>query len=204
MNIVKHGVPENIGVQYERLVELGMGPLVVKYCRATYELQYHFVQGSLPTSINVVCCAAERLWCHDDKEKLPIDRDAYIKYVLKRCDECSIEFIDMPSNSILTPVAFCHGDMTLDNAVMHPDRGIVFIDPGDPRGLPCRELDEAKLMQCADGWCDRDIQPALPFRPRRIHYWLLWSHYVRMLRHQAGHRLTFAHKRIGDLRCILQ
>lgn len=123
-----------------------------------------------------------------------------------------------------TPVASCHGDLTLENVVCRrkvaENTGIemldfVFIDPGHPRGLPCREMDEAKIMQSLEEHSNRNVangtfepiqrgtfdwyNEKLASLPHRV---LLASHYLRLLRHAKKHpqwRVEHARKRLEEL-----
>ena len=126
------------------------------------------------------------------------DVDSYTKYtgideLLEHTDE-------------LTPVSMIHGDATFSNVIIrHGDDRPFLIDNGHHRGLCVQELDEAKMMQSYDGFEEvykGIVRPKdeLPFTPRRVHWLLLASHYVRLLRHvQRREALQFARKRIDEI-----
>jgi hypothetical protein len=141
--------------------------------------------------------------------------------------------------STFTPVASCHGDLTLENVVwvrmapetpieymmyqmdwqfltgekgLPPEGRFVFLDPGHSRGLPCRENDEAKLLQALEEldeghWRDKPCSGEIAHwyvtkmasLPHRV---LLASHFLRLLRHAAKHkswRVEHARRRLQEL-----
>lgn len=194
-------------------------------------LVYDLVQGHHPRDWSLVHYAASRcVWGHSHINRPPDDaaRREYVDYVVEAMrlghrewctlgtwDSLAARDVRNAMRSVLTDeltgVASCHGDMTLYNCLLpydEPSR-IIFIDPGNPRGLLCRELDEAKMMQSLDGWDEmyRDLPPCTRARPmptRRVHYALLLSHYVRLLRHMRNDsHATFAVHRILDLTELL-
>lgn len=170
-------------------------------------ISYDFVWGTTPT-IAEAWRAAHQLWDADGLSP-PIDVGAYIDYVNDISEDVSALLDDVLSrrSTILTRVSICHGDMTLQNCIRVKDasRRVVFIDPGHHRGLPCRELDEAKLMQSLEGFCTlyrglRFDPSPLPFAPTRVHYALLASHYARLLKHvQHEAAQAFAQRRIREI-----
>ncbi len=88
------------------------------------------------------------------------------------------------------PVNLVHGDATLCNFVVGVNGRSTAIDPGQHRGLCCREIDEAKLLQTACGWdhIRHNQSPPLDMighyvDTRRVHQLLLITHFVRLLRH---------------------
>ena len=159
-------------------------------------ISYDYIDGAQSQCVATVWeHAKEALWEGKPQE---IDRKAYIDYVKMRCE--NFPYIPMPDVE-LTPVRMTHGDLTMSNTIGN----CKFIDCGDSRGLECREIDEAKLLQSLDGFdvWKRNHLPAIgpaPFKIRKIHLWLLWTHYIRMWRHQPN---PFAFKRIEELCNIL-
>lgn len=168
---------------------------------------YDFVEGKHPTDWRKVMRQAELLWGWQGCTPLEIDVGAYIRYCEERWvpEACLREI----RKAKLTPVAMCHGDMTFANAIETRDGDIIFIDPGEHRGLPCRELDEAKILQSLDGfdvvyrgWAQPMAYPKFP--TRRIHWALLATHYARLLRHVKHEpSLAFARQRIEEIECGL-
>lgn len=163
----------------------------VEYYHGTGEIAYNFVVGQTPRSWRTVWHLAESaLWGRpDDPRVRPISRATYVGYVVDRALQSGIgdsrthNVIKQVLNIDLTPVVECHGDMTMQNVI-----GDVFIDPGQDRGLPCRELDEAKLLQSCEGFCElyrgtRTPDDAHLMRPGRSVHVLLLTHYIRLLRH---------------------
>lgn len=181
---------------------------------------YDLVEGSYPRSIESVLEAAERaMWDLNEDEPLAISRILYNSYVCEiagRPGNCGIAYVNAAIGCIadhkLTPVHACHGDLTLSNCIHTWDDNIIFIDPGHHRGLPCRELDEAKILQSLDGFdMLRYGWPMLAMKPtdhpriviKPVHYALLLTHYVRLIPHMhkrgRGELAMFAIKRIKEL-----
>jgi hypothetical protein len=178
-------------------------------------IEYDFIDGHHPRDWKDVHDEMIGIWHHGINKRLDMDGDSYIEYVVKRAIELGLERkrIEKALSCIvkdpLTQVTFCHGDLTLYNVLKTQD-GIVLIDPGNPRGLPCQEIDEAKIMQSLDGFdCvyrnlpQANIVPTFP--ARKVHWALLLSHYIRMLRHIERHRAAcnFAKQRIRQLTGLL-
>jgi hypothetical protein len=179
-------------------------------------ISYDFVEGQMPTQWTYTWKAARvALWGDDKLKGLSLHSDRYVGYVLEKL-EC-LHFFDRKmkdkiqrlvareiENDALTPAYNVHGDLTLSNVVTN-GKDIVFIDPGDHRGLPCREIDEAKIMQSLDGWdVVRHGAPsplAYPrFATRRVHWVLLITHYVRLLCHRhPDDAISFAVQRLEEL-----
>lgn len=165
------------------------------------ELSYDMIVAPPTTDYRPVIKMMEPVWepqgCRDHQF---INVELYIQYVALRSPDNRVGAAMLKlKRADLTPVHTCHGDLTLQNVV-----GNYIIDPGDPRGLPCREIDEAKIMQSLDGYDVIKYGYPPPFPcvfegARKVHYVLLLSHYVRMLRHQKGHVLAFAQRRITEL-----
>lgn len=163
--------------------------------------RYEFVPGNHCTNWRLIWhTAAEWLWL--DAER-PLDREGYVNYV---CDiyDPGDGVLSPILNEPLTPVFNPHGDLTFENTVLYKNK-VVFLDPGSCRGLPCRELDEAKLMQSCDGW--EIVDNGDPEPPRqilftdRLHLALSLTHYIRLTRHEhPQHSLDFAWKRIKELK----
>lgn len=163
-------------------------------------LSYDFVQGQHPTDWQAVHRAASGFWAMPGPT-LPIDPERYIDYC---CADHPVLAREIRV-AVLTPVALCHGDMTLANVIQDRTGRLTFIDPGYDRGLPCVELDEAKLLQSLDGfdvvyrgWQQPQAWPKMP--TRRIHWALLATHYLRLLKH-VEHRPSrdFAQQRIKEI-----
>ena len=170
-------------------------------------LQYDYVPGAPCRSLRAIHATAEaRVW-QEWLTPQRIDVKAYIDY-MNAIHHTHIwnRLRFLP----LTPVHCCHGDMTVENTVLTLDERVVFIDPGFDRGLPCRELDEAKLLQSYDGWesVKRGWQPLecfeLPFKVTEVHHVLRLSHYYRMLRHQTGDARRFAERKIDEITNLLR
>ena len=177
------------------------------------KFSYDYVKGVEPTDWRTVHETAEKvLWCGEGA--LPVDAAGYCEYVAHKC-----EALELPASRILTiiekltvdavavtHVPRCHGDLTLSNTLINTRTGkVIFIDPGHPRGLPCREMDESKILQSIDGWdvvrhhLGQPLQfPKMP--TDRIHWLLLFTHYVRLLHHEHPRAaLSFARQRVTEL-----
>jgi hypothetical protein len=166
------------------------------YPQGDYNLIYSFIDGQHPIHWSPVWRAASfYLWGDLADAADRVTGEQRINYVNYCCGVEAQLFnrvklrraYDVIYESHLTPVKICHGDLTFANCI-HTEQGIVFIDPGCARGLPCREIDEAKLMQSLDGFDElyRNHQPpslATPFPARPVHKALLATHYLRLLRH---------------------
>ncbi len=159
------------------------------------EFKYDFVEGRLPTCVQDVRAVSAALqqyvWCKSDKF-LAGDKAEYLRYIREKNAIFKFNLYkieDIILNATLTPVSLCHGDPTLENIIMSKDRGVVFIDPGCPRGLPCKEIDEAKILQSLDGWHDlknpgcRLLCSTESFAWNEAHWALLATHYIRLLHH---------------------
>ncbi len=177
-------------------------------------LTYELVHGSHPTRIAPVWDAANRsIWAWADKPE-EIDREKYLRYVY---GVSKTEGVSMPSRlaesirqDLVTLVGHVHGDLTLHNVIERSgSQQLIFIDPGHAHGMACRELDEAKLLQTLDGFCllyrgcRVDPGERLPVAVRRIHWALLWTHYVRLLRHMRSRKRKdceiFARRRLSEI-----
>lgn len=139
----------------------------------------------------VIPAAVSALWEHGDRY-LPISYTSYASYVLSRCPGwLATRWMRLYREHVVdkcTPVKNCHGDMTLSN-VMIRKGDVVFIDPGKSHGLPCREIDEAKLLQSYRGWHwfihkEEPIGQMITLQRHRV---LLLSHYIRILHHLDKH-----------------
>jgi len=175
-------------------------------------VSYEYEVGRRPRSWRrVYLCAQKAIWGTAEQQAVTYDnRLAYSRYVLNRAREADLDGekchrVLLPIlHDYLHPVTLTHGDLTLANCVATPDGRIVFIDPGNDWGLTCREIDEAKLMQSLDGF--RHVYEGDPmpdqwprFLASSVHYALLYSHYVRMLRHVRPVGVTFARARIAEI-----
>lgn len=153
---------------------------------------YEYVRGDHPSDpVRVWAFAYKYLWAPHSTSILTIARTLYADYVLERWVEQGYKRGDFTClayhimSAPLTGVHRCHGDLTLENCI-ETGSGVVFLDPGYHRCLPCAELDEAKLLQSCDGWHYRKHAKhcqVFPFSSMPIHTALLITHYVRLLRH---------------------
>ena len=158
---------------------------------------YKYVRGAHNTSWQHIRSMMQHIY-----KPAPItreQRERYFAYVHSLWP-CSV--LEPILTDELTGCEVIHGDLTFSNVIGH-----VFIDPGHDRGLPCRELDEAKLMQSIDGW--EHVYRGWPqvkydsFPARRIHWVLLLTHYIRMLRHVGEIGQDFARRRIDAITYLL-
>lgn len=187
---------------------------------------YEWVEGECPVRPerlpDLLKFCEQKLWAPPGEDRrLDLYSQFYLKHLvsvlfdLDRPDSTQIMLNLLTLlplyNWTFTPVAECHGDLTLENVVDCGDR-FVFIDPGFHRGLPCRELDEAKLMQSLEELLYQRLNRWRPdsfvvdwyYAKTRslVHLALLLSHYVRLLRHAAKHpawRVEHAKYRIEAL-----
>lgn len=176
-------------------------------------LSYNYVHGAPATSFQQVHNAADEFLWRGPDYFLEMNRLSYMDYVQQK----AAEIFDMALNKYiskalqfiatdeLTGVSNYHGDLTLPNVIVGADSSVTFIDPGFHRGLPCKELDEAKLLQSAEGFCSlyRGTPPGIDSHvlPRtRIHIVLLMTHYIRLL-HHVRHReaRSFAFRRVNNI-----
>lgn len=132
---------------------------------------------------------------------LSVDKEHYIEYCKERLSliehSSSSEWADPIWRTIrdkhLTPVAFCHGDLTCENVILSHGE-VKLIDPGKSRGLDCMELDESKILQSYDGWhkMKHGSQPgALGFDISHVHWALLATHYIRLACHKDLHPFKY-------------
>lgn len=168
---------------------------------------YRKVLGVPAQDVDKVMHCAFDLWQTTSSKNLLLletcHKEEYIDYV-KRCkfnspmcipyhtgaQEKDYKWIwDTIMEADLTPVAYCHGDMTLENCIDTGGDGIVFIDPGYPRGLNCREIDQAKLLQSLRGWHELKgyPKPISIYNWRPIHFALYVTHLIRLLCHPELH-----------------
>lgn len=168
--------------------------------------EYERVPGTYPSDWRQVWRFAHQvIW------SLPVhnpvtrwDRDVYADYCVQK--GCDPRVMALLHGRKLTPVGTCHGDLTLGNVVMRGPGQYTFIDPGHHRGLPCRELEEAKLIQSLEGW--DSVRWAAPFplpyrdqlRRTVVHDVLLYANYVRIGHHDHPRAaLDFARRRADAL-----
>ncbi len=173
-------------------------------------LEYQWVEGKHPTHWQPVWDAAKlAMWDTGISTVTNDKRFMYCRYVNDVAEkyrvpsEQTVRAFVCIIQSHLTPVRMTHGDLTFAN-VIETGLGMTFIDPGNDRGLCCREIDEAKILQSMDGfdcayrnWEPPRWQPAFP--SRRVHIALLITHYIRMLRHVNPTGCEFARQRIEQL-----
>lgn len=174
--------------------------------------EYDWVEGMHCRQWKAVWDATKvACWDGDTQPIERYNREAYTHYVLCASIDThvSASHITAATSIILraplTPVRMCHGDLTFANVILHPHCGVILIDPGCDRGLTCREMDESKLLQSLDGfdeayrgWTPTPAQSAC-FWPAPIHWALLLTHYVRMLRHVNEVGQAFARRRIKEI-----
>src|SRR6266478_5059826 len=148
MRVVKTCQDANAQVKWFDSVRDGYKPKDI-VSQLPNQYSYKFVIGHAPRDPMAVWLdAGYAIW--DGVETLPMDRRAYIDYVESIEPHDCFDLIDTKR---LTPVHNCHGDLTLYNCIEQPhDSKIIFLDPGNCRGLPCKELDEAKILQSCDGF----------------------------------------------------
>lgn len=116
-------------------------------------------------------------------------------------------------SSSFTPVCMCHGDATPWHVIEGYNGIVTIIDPGNPRGLECKELDESKLLFGYDNvgqlmfGANYPRDTVIPFEVTDIHRALLATHYYRMTRHHkrlttfSFGRIMEIHNEIGTNRC---
>lgn len=179
-------------------------PKNVTLCDKTHVL-YDIVDGQPCWQPELAWQTLKRcVWDTTREDALPgIDLHSYCRYVQDvwedsylpyyRVDphavECVLETLLSQADQ-LTPVRMVHGDATLLNFIQSHDGRITMIDPGDPRGMYVRELDESKMLQSLHGYdrlClgyDRLVGAKAPFVVRNVHWSLLATHCVRLIPHQ--------------------
>jgi hypothetical protein len=174
----------------------GVAPSGLQY-HYSDEFSYDMAIGQHPTPTQLYDGLNMHVWPMG--ELLLFDRYAYITYCQTKGPLPSWVIREIETAE-LTPVGNCHGDATCKNAIwdVHQDRLVLF-DPGNARGLPCREIDEAKILQSMDGfdeyWLDHPPIPyQRPFKIRRIHLALLYTHYLRILAHDDLQQPHVAHE----------
>jgi hypothetical protein len=112
------------------------------------ECHYSYEAGHAPSRTGIrVLDALDKLWGTSNREP---DVVTYMQYMSDKMPDEHYRIV-CASLRGLTPVGQVYGDCTWENIVLTNDR-VVFIDPGDPRGLFCKELDLAKLLQSERGW----------------------------------------------------
>lgn len=129
--------------------------------------------------------------------------DTTLEYEERRQTQRFMNALCAQKQSAFTRVARCHGDLTMDNVLLDDDATtVIFIDPGNTRGLACQELDEAKLLQSAEGWHGYMLHDGLPFKVRYVHRLLLLTHYIRLYSHpelHSTHWLQWTKNRIDNM-----
>jgi hypothetical protein len=181
-----------------------------RHCISCY--QYDLIIGDQPTPDELWTTLCRHVWEDKRFSEMTIDRKEYHLYCVNKVHELGFKnrqvmrALDLiTAGSELTPVRRCHGDPMICNAKKTRVGQIILLDPGHHRGLPCREIDEAKIMMSIDGWDQvRYGDPPSPWcskiEVRKIHLVLLMTHYIRLLLHphiQPAHR--FARRRIGEI-----
>lgn len=163
---------------------------------------YDFVQGSYPTDL-AACHESLRRHVWDSSTPASVlNVGMFITHVLNAASRCDVQDMmnmaykvcskTLEYASHATPVHDVHGDATLENTVQTCS-GIVFLDPGHDRGMPCRELDESKMMQSLLGYDHIKHQHPVwpketktPFEVKPLHYALLCTHLIRLIPHQSA------------------
>lgn len=165
---------------------------------------YDMIVGQPPKHWTQLWFAAEKLW-ESSSNQLEIRRMPYMEHVREvwmrfdpECKSAADRIQSLLYDLDLTPVALAHGDLTIQNMI-----GDRLIDPCSTHGLPCREIDEAKMMQSGEGLCAAyrgfPVLDMTGFVQRLAHYVLLLTHYVRMVPHVNEKARQFAKRRIREL-----
>ena len=176
-------------------------------------LSYDFIEGITPFEWKVVWDWSEEYIWHLSPH-VPLgdgfDVERYASYMLSVLCYTEIKIdidklLKIIEEADYTPVWKCHGDLTLKNCVQTVTGEIIYLDPGNARGLPCREQDESKILQSLDGFDCVYRGHMLPagwprMEVRKIHWALLVCHYLRLLRHVTHEpSLQFARHRIKTI-----
>lgn len=210
-----HKTCDDAKFQYDWLCDLPSAhrPSILKYDGTLNKLSMEHLNLLQPVHWRNVWATARTVLWAANSDQLPCQIGEYIQYCSRRlnCLKSSerkwaeMAILELVKHR-LTPVAKVHGDLTLENCFEVNGCQILFIDPGHTRGLNCKEIDEAKILQSLDGWSwhrhQRILEPdALStFSPRRVHWCLLVTHYLRILRHEhPALALDFAHRRINEI-----
>jgi hypothetical protein len=191
-------VCKTAGYEYEwlRTAPPGTAVRVLDAGDGWYTYDWYDGQPALHAS-HVWLFMKKHVWDYGAGPDFWIDKNRYVDHVyeVSRGLDVRDSLVTLVLNQIwtlsVTPVRYCHGDLTLLNVVDGMD-GLKLIDPCDCHGLPCRELDESKLMMSLDGWdfvkTGRwpDVRSRIP-GVRRVHHALLATHYLRALAHSEKH-----------------
>jgi hypothetical protein len=168
-------------------------------------LSYDFIDGQTPRDYyDVWLMMKQDVW---GGMGLTVDRNQYCSYVAGLTDDNMSRVLRIIDKSELTSVTRCHGDLTLYNCIETVENDLVLFDPNDCHGLPCQELDESKLLQSLDGfdYVHKGLPPlthTIMFDCRKVHWALLITHYIRMLRHPdkiSNVSQSFARERIKSI-----
>lgn len=190
-------------------------PRGITYGESSGLMSYDMVIGRHCVDPGKILEAADaHLWGtrHEHMKKLPIDPLEYERHVMqvaeafdcKREASLACRYVETHSRE-LTPVNDYHGDMTIGNVLEDEDGRVVFIDPGRAWGLPCVQLDLAKLCQSLDGFCAiyRNVpQPSGLFvhAASALVDAISLTHYVRLLAHVKKEAArAFARRRIVEI-----
>ena len=155
------------------------------FSETSYE--YQFIPGRMPAFPSELKHVSKILG-RPYPNNMSLDVEGYIRYIRERAiglpwgKHCESALRLHSYDQKWLP----HGDLTRENMVWN---GRLFlIDPGELRGLPCRELDEAKMLQSTltqweylkghEPW-KHDI----PFKLTRVNLALLASHWIRLSKH---------------------
>jgi len=174
---------------------LGLRPPKLHTYGETYV--YGYVPGRQATAADlslVLDVCEKQLW--HPRQWLAVDRGTvgrYCDYVRSRMlvpDAVRTQVAEDALAVIMAadhPAVTCvHGDMTFENTVITPEGNVVFVDPGDPRGMLTPGIDRGKLLQSAVmRWEDRAWDDPLPWPDwATLTDWaFLVTHWVRLVRH---------------------
>lgn len=136
--------------------------------------------------------AEENLWGVQKRGVIPREtKQNYCDYFLARVDnDCTQRAAGIILQSGVEYCASVHGDFTLENIIVQRDGSFQLIDPGEPHGMCCRELDEGKLLQSVymqwerRGWQSQTL--TLPNWASKLSVAFLASHWARLTPHWPG------------------
>jgi hypothetical protein len=195
-------------------------PSSLLYDEEDKTLEYDLVIGYTPTHWrHVHLNLRNTLWGEpNDPFVMEMDIAKYIAYIFELLPRVGYQepmttvilgIMQKLRDCKLTPVRDFHGDCTMQNVLLTSENSYKYFDPGLCHGLPCRELDEAKLLQSCNGFCELyrgtptpvDANLFFPTKPVMI---LSMSHYIRLLAHvKHAPSLEFARSQITRLMEIL-
>jgi hypothetical protein len=148
---------------------------------------YSYISGYHPSRIGqMVWKALEHLWGNPETK---VKTESYLKYMK---DKMPADELDLVESNLISLHAANEvvGDCTLENIIVSDGR-VYFIDPGHSRGLKCRELDLAKILQSMRGW--ENVKRPKVFAPREPDHLGMYTretvalyitHLYRLLKHE--------------------